>query len=50
MKIINSLTCDSIEAPLGILQSSIIWLSYLDDTKEGIAPFIEKTKPNFKGR
>lgn len=46
----NSLTCDSIEAALAIERGSTMWLLASDDMKEGVASFVEKRKPNFKGK
>jgi len=46
----NSLTCDSIEAALSIERGSNMWLFASEDSKEGIASFVEKRRPHFKGR
>lgn len=46
----NSLTCDSIEAALSIERGATMWLLASEDSKEGVAAFVEKRKPNFKGR
>jgi len=46
----NSLTCDSMEAALAIERGTIQWLFGSDDSKEGVAAFLDKRKPNFKGR
>ncbi|HEX9156700.1 MAG TPA: enoyl-CoA hydratase/isomerase family protein [Syntrophales bacterium] len=46
----NSLTCDSMEAALTIERGTIQWLFASEDVKEGVSAFIEKRKPDFKGR
>lgn len=46
----NSLTCDSIEAALSVERGSIMWLMASEDHKEGLAAFLEKKKPSFKGK
>jgi enoyl-CoA hydratase/carnithine racemase len=46
----NSLTCESIEAALAIERGSIMWLISSEDSKEGIAAFVEKRTGHFKGR
>lgn len=46
----NSLTCDSMEAALSVERGTIMWLMSSEDHKEGLAAFLEKKKPNFKGR
>lgn len=45
----NSITCDSIEAALAIERGSCSWLLDSEDSKEGVAAFLEKRKPRFKG-
>jgi enoyl-CoA hydratase len=46
----NSITCDSMEAALSIERGAVAWLNSSEDCKEGVAAFVEKRKPNFKGR
>jgi enoyl-CoA hydratase/carnithine racemase len=46
----QSLTCDSIEAALAIERGIIQWLVGSEDLREGVAAFVEKRKPRFKGR
>lgn len=45
----NSITCDSIEAALAIERGACSWLLDSEDSKEGVASFLEKRKPQFKG-
>ena len=46
----NSITCDSIEAALSIERGATMWLLASEDSKEGVAAFVEKRKPTFKGK
>ncbi len=45
----NSITCDSMEAALAIERGALTLLTCSEDSKEGVAAFVEKRKPNFKG-
>jgi len=45
----NSITCDSIEAALAIERGACSWLLDSEDSKEGVASFLERRKPRFKG-
>ena len=46
----NSITCDSMEAALAIERGAVMWLVSSEDSKEGVASFVEKRKPTFKGQ
>jgi enoyl-CoA hydratase len=46
----NSITCDSIEAALAIERGSVMWLFSSEDSKEGVASFVEKRSPDFRGK
>ena len=46
----NSITCDSIEAALSIERGAVMWLTSSEDNKEGVTAFVEKRKPEFKGK
>jgi len=46
----NSIACDSMEAALAIERGAVTWLFHSEDVKEGVAAFLEKRKPNFKGK
>jgi len=46
----NSITCDNMEAALSIERGAVTWLTFSEDCKEGVAAFIEKRKPKFKGK
>ena len=45
----NSITCDSMEAALAIERGACSWLLSSEDSKEGVASFLEKRKPKYKG-
>ena len=46
----NSITCESIEAALAIERGAVTWLLPSEDCNEGVAAFVEKRKPRFKGK
>ncbi|MFA5905795.1 MAG: enoyl-CoA hydratase/isomerase family protein [Desulfobacula sp.] len=46
----NSITCDSMEAALAIERGAVMWLFSSRDSKEGVASFVEKRSPDFRGR
>ena len=46
----NSITCDSMEAALAIERGAVMWLTSSEDCREGVAAFVEKRKPEFKGK
>ncbi len=46
----TSLKCNSTESILAIERGAIMWLANSEDQKEGVAAFVEKRKPNFRGQ
>ena len=45
----NSITCDSMEAALAVERGAVMWLVSSQDSKEGVAAFVEKRSAEFKG-
>jgi len=46
----DGITCDSIQAAQTIERAMNMWLVNTEDFKEGTASFLEKRKPEFKGK